>query len=116
MGERTIRGKTAIVGIGETTYYKRGQAPDPEFKLGLQAVLLAAEDAGIDVREIDGFASYSNDRNTPERIASALGNHGTGTLVQSRPPLSSGALASETRWSGRRDSNPRHPAWKILQY
>lgn len=73
MSERTIRGKTAIVGIGETTYYKHGQTPDPEFKMGLEAVLLAAEDAGIDVREIDGFASYSNERSTPERIATALG-------------------------------------------
>ena len=33
-GVRTIKGTTAIVGIGETTYYKRGQAPDPEFVLG----------------------------------------------------------------------------------
>jgi len=73
LSERTIRGQTAIAGIGETTYYKRAQAPDPEFTMVLEAVLLAAEDAGIDVREIDGFASYSNDRNTPERIASALG-------------------------------------------
>lgn len=71
--DRTIRGKVAIAGIGETTYYKRGQAPDPEFKLVLEATLRAAEDAGIDVREIDGFASYSNDRNSPERIATALG-------------------------------------------
>lgn len=70
---RTIRGKTAIVGIGETTYYKRGQAPDPEFKLVLEAVIRASADAGIDPREIDGFASFSNDRNSPERIATALG-------------------------------------------
>ena len=33
MAERTLRGKTAIVGIGETTYYKYGQSPDSEFKL-----------------------------------------------------------------------------------
>ena len=33
----------------------------------------AAEDAGIDPKEIDGFASYSNDRNDPSRIAAALG-------------------------------------------
>lgn len=71
--ERTIRGKVAAVGIAETTYYKRAQAPEPEFKMGLRAIVAAAEDAGIDVREIDGFASYSNDRNTPERIATALG-------------------------------------------
>ncbi len=73
MTERSIRGKTAIAGIGETRYYKRGAAPDPEFKLTLEAIMLAAEDAGIDVREIDGLASFSNDRNDPPRIASALG-------------------------------------------
>jgi acetyl-CoA acetyltransferase len=71
--ERSIRGKVAIAGIGETTYYKRGQSPDPEFVLGLKAILAACADAGIDPREIDGFASYSNDRNSPDRLASALG-------------------------------------------
>lgn len=73
MSDRTIKGRTAIVGIGETTYYKRAQAPDPEFKMCLEAVIAAADDAGIPVDEIDGFASYSNDRNEPSRIASALG-------------------------------------------
>ena len=72
MDERTIRGKTAIVGLGETRYYKRGASPDPEFKMTLDAIMLAAEDAGIDVRDIDGFASYSNDRNDPPHIAAAL--------------------------------------------
>ncbi|MGI8927569.1 MAG: thiolase C-terminal domain-containing protein [Tepidiformaceae bacterium] len=33
----------------------------------------AAEDAGIHLREIDGFASYSMDRNDPTRLAAALG-------------------------------------------
>ncbi len=74
MTEHTIRGKTAIAGIGETRYYKRGGSPDPEFKLGLEAIIAAADDAGIDVRDIDGFASFSNDRNDPARIAAALGS------------------------------------------
>ena len=73
MSERTLRGKVAIAGIGETAYYKHGKAPEPEFKLALMAILAAAEDAGIDPREIDGFASYSNDRNEPSRLAAALG-------------------------------------------
>jgi acetyl-CoA acetyltransferase len=73
MTERTLRGKTAVVGIGETTYYKRGGAPDPEFVLALKAILAACEDAGIDPREVDGFSSYSNDRNDPSRISAALG-------------------------------------------
>jgi acetyl-CoA acetyltransferase len=70
---RTIRGRVAIVGVGETVYYKHGQAPEPEVKLALQAILAACADAGIDPRSIDGFASYSNDRNDPSRLAAALG-------------------------------------------
>ena len=73
MSERTIRGKTAVAGVGETTYYKHGQSPDSEFTLALKAILAACEDAGIDPTEIDGFASYSNDRNDPMRLAAALG-------------------------------------------
>jgi len=73
MSARSIRGKVAIAGIGESTYYKHGQSPDAELVLLLQAILRAAEDAGIEPHEIDGFASYSNDRNDPSRIAAALG-------------------------------------------
>jgi acetyl-CoA acetyltransferase len=71
--ERSLRGRVAIAGVGETPYYKHGQAPQSEFKLALDAILNACADAGIAPREIDGFASYSNDRNDPSRIAAALG-------------------------------------------
>jgi acetyl-CoA acetyltransferase len=70
---RSIRGKVAVAGVGETTYYKHGQSPDPEFKMALQAILSACADAGINPREVDGFCSYSNDRNEPSRLAAALG-------------------------------------------
>jgi len=73
MTERTLRGRTAIVGIGETTYYRHGQSPNAEFKLALQAVVNACKDAGISPHDIDGFASYGNDRSEPGRLASALG-------------------------------------------
>ena len=69
----SIRGKVAVVGVGESTYYKRGQSADPEFVLVLKAILAACNDADIDPRDIDGFASYSGDRNMPTRIATALG-------------------------------------------
>ena len=72
---RTLRGATAIVGVGETTYYKRGQSPDAEFKLALKAILAACADAGISPKEVDGFASFSNDRSDPSRLANALGIH-----------------------------------------
>ena len=73
MAERTLRGKTAIAGIGETTYYKHGQSPDSEFKLALEAIVKACEDAGISPHDIDGFASYGNDRSDGPRLAAALG-------------------------------------------
>ena len=61
MATRTMRGACAVVGIGETTYYKRGDAPDAEFKLAIMAILDACRDAGISPADIDGFSSYSND-------------------------------------------------------
>ncbi|MEI8400117.1 MAG: acetyl-CoA acetyltransferase [Alcaligenaceae bacterium] len=75
MSNRTLRGKVAVVGIGETTYFKHGKSPDPEFVLALRAILTACQDAGIDPRDIDGFASFSDDRNEPPRLAAALGVH-----------------------------------------
>lgn len=73
MSDLTIRGKVAVAGVGESVYYKRAQSPEPEFKLVLQAIMAACDDAGLDPSRIDGFASYSNDRNLPARLANALG-------------------------------------------
>ncbi len=73
MGEYSIKDKVAVAGLGETKYYKRGQAPVSEFQLACEAILKAVEDAGIKVTDLDGFASYSNDRNDAARLATALG-------------------------------------------
>lgn len=69
----TFRGATAVVGIGHTPYYKRATAPHTELKLCLQAIVSAADDAGIDVRDIDGFVSYGSERNDGQRLMPALG-------------------------------------------
>ena len=69
----SFRGSAAVAGIGETTYYKRGQSPHAEFKLALQAIMKACEDGGIKPRDIDGFSSFSNDRSDPSQLAAALG-------------------------------------------
>src|SRR5271154_6814485 len=73
MSEYTVKDKVAIIGLGETKYYKRGQAPVPEFRLACEAIIKAAEDAGIDVRDIDGISGYADDRNDASRLATALG-------------------------------------------
>ena len=75
MTGRSLRGQVAVIGIGigESAYYRHGKSPDPEFKLALQAILAACKDAGMDPRDIDGFASFSDDRNDASRLAAALG-------------------------------------------
>jgi acetyl-CoA acetyltransferase len=52
--------RTAIVGIGATPYYMRGQSyPQTINELAGMAILAACADAGIKVQQIDGFAYYS---------------------------------------------------------
>lgn len=68
-----MRGAAAVVGIGQTPYYKRGTSPEPELKLAIRAITQAADDAGIDVRDIDGFVSYASERSDPAKLMPALG-------------------------------------------
>lgn len=68
-----FRGRTAIVGIGQTPYYKRGTAPEPELKLALRAIVAACEDAGVNPSDVDGFVSYGSERNDGQRMLPALG-------------------------------------------
>lgn len=69
----TIKDKTAIVGVGATDYYKRGQSfPETETSMACQAILLACADAGLSVKDIDGFSIYSN-MSDPAALAAELG-------------------------------------------
>src|SRR3954451_18315326 len=50
----------AIVGVGATPYYRRGQSwPRTMTELAGDAILAACEEAGLSVTDIDGFAYYS---------------------------------------------------------
>ena len=68
-----MRGTSAIVGIGESHYYRPGGASETEFQLACIAIKNAVTDAGLRMGDIDGFVSYASDRNTPTRLATALG-------------------------------------------
>ncbi|MDQ1480559.1 MAG: hypothetical protein QOI44_1420 [Actinomycetota bacterium] len=60
MTEFTLKDKTAIVGVGATPYYKRGQSlPQTPMELAGKAVLAALADAGLTANDLDGFALYS---------------------------------------------------------
>jgi acetyl-CoA acetyltransferase len=68
----TLRGAAAIVGIGQTPFYKRGASGQPALKLALRAIVSACEDAGLDPCDIDGFVSYGAERNDGQRMMPAL--------------------------------------------
>lgn len=56
----------AIVGIGATPYYRRGEsAPRTLHELIGEAVLAALADAGLNVRDVDGFAYFAGGFDTP---------------------------------------------------
>ncbi|WP_395108007.1 thiolase C-terminal domain-containing protein [Actinomadura sp. SCN-SB] len=55
-----IQGQVAIVGVGATPYYPRGRSvPQTITELAGRAIIAACEDAGLSVKDIDGFAYYS---------------------------------------------------------
>jgi hypothetical protein len=93
MVEHSLRGKVAIVGIGETAYYKHGQSPEPEFKLALMAIP-AAEDGGI--------------------RAKSTASPGTATIATILPPaaaLSTERTAAAEHAMGRRGAVAVRPRW-----
>jgi acetyl-CoA acetyltransferase len=56
----TLKDKTAIVGVGATPYYRRGESvPQTPMELAGKAVIAALADAGLTVDDLDGFALYS---------------------------------------------------------
>jgi acetyl-CoA acetyltransferase len=69
----SIRDEAAIVGVGATPYYKRGQSyPRTELEMAGTAILGALHDAGLGVADLDGFAIYSSSCD-PAEVASMLG-------------------------------------------
>jgi acetyl-CoA acetyltransferase len=69
----TLKDKTAVVGIGATPYYRRGESlPQSELELACKAILGALDDAGLTVNDLDGFTIYSSSCD-PAQVASVLG-------------------------------------------
>jgi acetyl-CoA acetyltransferase len=66
-----LKDKSAIAGIGQTAFGKKLQAS--ELELACSAVLDALDDAGIDISEVDGLASYTQESNSEIDLAQNLG-------------------------------------------
>ncbi|GAA4282647.1 lipid-transfer protein [Brevibacterium daeguense] len=71
--EARFRGAAAVVGVGETQLYRRGDSPRSSMQLAAEAVINACRDAGVDPRQVDGFASYGHDSNEGLLLGAHLG-------------------------------------------
>ena len=74
MAEQPIKDKTAIVGIGWTLFTRN--AGTTVANLAAEASLMAIEDAGLSVQDIDGVVSYfhkNNDTVYPQQLVHILG-------------------------------------------
>jgi acetyl-CoA acetyltransferase len=71
--DRRFRGAAAVIGVGETNLYRRGASPYTSMQLAAQAVMNACADAGVSVRQVDGFVSYGDDDNEGLRLGTSLG-------------------------------------------
>ncbi len=66
-----LKDRTAIAGIGETTFGKL--LPSSEERLACEAILAALDDAGIAPREVDGLCSYTMETTDATEIARNIG-------------------------------------------
>jgi acetyl-CoA acetyltransferase len=66
-----LKDRTAIAGIGETTFGKL--LPSSEERLACEAIVAALDDAGIAPREVDGLCSYTMETTDATEIARNLG-------------------------------------------
>ena len=75
-----LKDKYAITGVGETPYTKNSNTP--VLNLAVEACRKAAEDAGIDAKDVDGIISYNfNDSAPAIGVATALGIPAAGYAV-----------------------------------
>jgi len=69
----TVKDRAAVVGVGSTPYYKRGESwPQTLIEMACKATITALDDAGLTVDDLDGFALYSGGFDT-SLIAQILG-------------------------------------------
>jgi acetyl-CoA acetyltransferase len=70
----SMKNAAAVVGVGSTPYYRRGQSlPQTQMEMACKAILTACEDAGLSVRDVDGFALYSGAPVDPGTVSGILG-------------------------------------------
>ena len=68
-----MKGEAAVVGVGESIYYRAGRSPHDAFQLACIAIRNAIADAGLEPRDIDGIVSFMHNGADAARLASTIG-------------------------------------------
>lgn len=71
MARDFLRDKAAIVGLGATEFSK--DSGRTEIQLGVEAIMSALNDAGIDPADVDGMATYTMDNNPEIELHRLIG-------------------------------------------
>lgn len=86
-----MHGRTAVVGVGESAYYRPGRSPDSVLQLASTAIRRAVDDAGLEMSEIDGLVTFTTPLDTTAPRAANLASWlGFGDLRFSASPTSGG--------------------------
>lgn len=84
-------GSTAIVGVGESTYYRQGRSPGSVLQLAATAIRRAVAEAGLEMSDIDGLVTFTTPLDTTAPRAANLASWlGFGDLRFSGSPTSGG--------------------------
>jgi acetyl-CoA acetyltransferase len=68
-----MQGSTAVVGIGESPYYRAGRSPYTARRMAAMAVRAAVEDAGLSPQDVDGIVTFHPDQHDAAHLWSWLG-------------------------------------------
>ena len=82
---RTLGGKAAIAGIGQTEFSK--DSGRSELRLAVEAIRAALDDAGLTPADVDGYANFTIDNNPAIEVVgqNQLGPHVTGSVDVALP-------------------------------
>jgi acetyl-CoA acetyltransferase len=118
-----IKNKTAVAGIGQTTFGKG--LPDTELSLACQAISIALDDAGIAPAEVDGIASYTMEPNREVDVARNVGfgdvtwfsqvgyggGAGCGVVGQAAMAVATGQCTVAVAWRARKRAAAASRPW-----
>lgn len=122
-----FRGKTAVVGIGQTAFGKGLR--DSELSLACQAISAALDDAGIAPSEVDGLASFNMENDREVDVARNVGlgeitffsqvgyggGAGCGVAGQAAMAVASGQCEVAVAWRARKRADKTSRPWAQTQ-